>query len=82
MGFSMSHDKDLITDDKTFVKDDITPKDLLRFAQYILLFIFISFIFSAILQTIIPTSPVFDACKLVLPEIATLIIGFYFGKIK
>jgi hypothetical protein len=78
----MHQDKDILEYVFSLTEEKVTPKDLLKFAQYILLFIFILFIFSAILQTIIPTSPVFDACKLVLPEIATLIIGFYFGKIK
>jgi ATP-dependent protease HslVU (ClpYQ) peptidase subunit len=78
----MNHDKDLIKDDKTFVKDDITPKDLLRFAQGILIVISFIFILSGISEIFSPNNNIFEICKTILPQLAMLIMGFYFGKTK
>jgi len=59
---------------------EITPKDLLVFAKLILLVIALLFLFGAIADLINPNGHVFEACKTILPPIATLVIGFYFGK--
>ena len=61
-------------------KEGITPKDLLKLAQYILLTIAILFIIGIISEWLMPNKGIFDACKTILPPIATLVIGFYFGK--
>lgn len=61
-------------------KKDITPKDLLVFAKLILLTLSILFVLGAISDLIRPEVCIFEACKTILPPIATLVIGYYFGK--
>lgn len=73
---------EIINDSSTFKENDITSKDLLKFAKSILMIIAIIFILSCISELIIPYNEVFEICKNVLPSFATLIIGFYFGKNK
>jgi hypothetical protein len=52
----------------------------LSFEMMLLLCISILFIISMICSVIRPDSHVFDFCKVALPPIATLVIGYYFGK--
>ena len=61
-------------------KQEVTPKDLLKFAKSILICIAILFLLGAISQLIMPNSGVFEACKTILPSLSTLVIGFYFAK--
>ena len=78
----MSHEKDTLENISPFTEKEVTPKDLLRFAQYILLSIAAIFILSGISELIFPNNNLFELCKMSLPQIVTLIIGFYFGKTK
>jgi len=55
----------------------------LLLAKQILLTIFITFIFAAIARIFVPgegADAVWDCVTYVLPPLATLIIGFYFGN--
>lgn len=61
-------------------EEEITPKDLLKFAKLILLWLMIIFILSAICELFYSDSGIFEVCKTLIPPIATSIIGFYFGK--
>lgn len=60
--------------------EDVTPKDLLKLGRQILLVLTILFTLGAIAAIIWPNSAVFEACRTILPPIATLVIGYYFGK--
>ena len=73
---------DIISEDSVYDSPDVTPKDLLQFAKSILSVISILFVFGGITEFIHPVSGIFEACKTILPPIATLVIGFYFGKSK
>lgn len=50
------------------------------FAKKILLALGILFFLGGLAECIVPNSQVFEACKTILPPIATLVIGYYFGK--
>lgn len=71
-----------IVDEKAFSQKDITPKDLLRFANRILLTIAGVFVMGGVSYIVWPVSGavIFEACKTILPSFATFIIGYYFGK--
>ena len=74
-------DKDEIIDEPAAVIiEDVTPKDLLRFAKIILGVLALLFVFGSIIDLVQPNSHVFEACKTILPPISTLVIGYYFGK--
>lgn len=64
----------------SFMKDEVTPKDLLKFAKWILGIISIIFIGSCFSELLKPSNMVFEICKTILPSLTTLIIGYYFGK--
>lgn len=61
-------------------EEDITPKDLMIFAKIILFMLSLMFILAAVSELLIPSNDVFEASKTILPPIATLVIGYYFGK--
>ena len=67
---------DDIVEKPLYTNKDVTPLDLLKFARQILVTIAIIFISS----WFSPNLVIFDCCKTVLPSIATLVIGYYFGK--
>lgn len=60
--------------------EDITPRDMLKFAKSILIVIAMLFFLGGVSELIKPNCGIFEACKTILPPIATLVIGFYFGK--
>lgn len=70
----------LLSDKKGVETKDVTPRDLLRFAKIILLFIAVLFILASITEVIWPKNAIFETCKIILPSIATLVIGYYFGS--
>jgi len=72
--------KDELSDIKGVETQTITPKDLLIFAKSILIALALLFFIGAIIDIYHPNSIVFEACKTILPPIATLVIGYYFGK--
>ena len=76
----MSMDKDKLGNDKAIIMDDITPKDMLWFAKLILMWVAIIFVLSWLADWAIPGHGIFDCCATTLPSIATLVIGYYFGK--
>jgi hypothetical protein len=60
----------------------VTELHLLGFAKTILLFVFIAFVASAISELLFNGNAVYESCKITLPPIATLVIGYYFGSAK
>lgn len=75
-----NYSNDNLVDVNSIEKEEITPKDLLKFAKLILLWLMIIFILSAICELFYYDSGIFEVCKTLIPPIATSIIGFYFGK--
>lgn len=59
---------------------EVTPRDILLLAKLILFVLAIIFVLGGIAEFLKPNSTIFEACKTILPPIATLVIGFYFGK--
>lgn len=66
--------------DLVLKRQDITPKDRLKFAKKILLVLAVMFTFGAFTELFHPQNNVFEACRTLLPSFATLVIGYYFGK--
>lgn len=58
----------------------ITSQERLKLAKWILGIITLLFVFGAMVSLIWPDSAIFEACKVILTPIATLVIGFYFGE--
>ena len=77
---STSSNSDELSDISGVQIEDVTPKDLLKLGREILLVLAILFILGAISAVIWPNTVVFEACRTILPPIATLVIGYYFGK--
>jgi hypothetical protein len=79
----MSHEPikdDIIEESPAATTEEITPRDLMGFAKLILGAMTILFILAGISELIRPNCGIFESCKTILPPIATLVIGFYFGK--
>lgn len=66
--------------DESLQENDITPKDRLKFAKTILFFLMVMCVMGAITELARPGNNVFEACRTILPSFATLVIGYYFGK--
>lgn len=58
----------------------VTPKDILKLGRQILAVLALMFICGGVSAVLWPNSPVFEACRTILPPIATLVIGYYFGR--
>jgi hypothetical protein len=68
------------SNDLSFEEKSVTPRDRLIFAYWVLSSLFILFLLSGIAHVFYPSSDIFESCKTILPPIATLIIGYYFGE--
>jgi len=69
-------------DIKGVSQSEVTPRNLLTFAKYILLAVSLMYSFSAVSELFFPGNSVFETCKITLPSVATLVIGYYFGRSK
>jgi len=82
--------KDEVLDDSTGILEEtpyiregeVTPIHILSFAKRILFALAVIFIIAAVFEVYRPGNAVFEACKVTLPSIATLVIGYYFGSTK
>ena len=74
--------EDKISKKKLHDEQEVTPKDLFRFAKAILLGISIMFILGMICKLIQQDTDIFESMKNILPSVATMVIGFYFGRTK
>lgn len=61
---------------------EVTPRHLLDFAKVILLVVAVMYVLAAISELWVGHNAVYEACKITLPSIATLVIGYYFGSSK
>ncbi|HJY22878.1 MAG TPA: hypothetical protein VJ279_08345 [Hanamia sp.] len=77
---SVENNKDVLEEVPAAIEQDITPRDMMKFAKSILLTLALIFILGGLSQLLKPDSGIFEACKTILPPIATLVIGYYFGK--
>lgn len=59
---------------------DVTPKDILRFAKAILFTISFMAILGGISELVRPANNIFASFCEILPPMATMVMGFYFGK--
>lgn len=82
-------DESTLPDDKLFesiqgVEKDgvVTPIHLLCFAKWILAIIGVIYVLAGLSEVIYPHNNVFETCKVTLPSLATLVIGYYFGTTK
>lgn len=73
-------DNEVITSVSPFKEHKITPVHRLSFAKSILLGLGLLFLAGMIVTVFTKNNDIFDSCKTVLPPIATLIIGYYFGE--
>lgn len=72
---------DVITEEiPAIIEKDITPRDLMKFAKAILMALAVLFFLGGVAEILQPNSNIFEACKTILPPVATLVIGYYFGK--
>lgn len=71
---------DEIADIPIYEEEEVTPKDLLLFGKLILLGVSLIFCLGMLCDMINQNVQIFEACKTILPPIATLIIGYYFAK--
>lgn len=83
-----SFDESHRTDDELFTRQDgyyeglVTEKNLLDFAKSILIGIATIYFLAGISELFIQNNAAYEACKITLPSIATLVIGYYFGSSK
>lgn len=81
-------DESNLPDSKIFSKQGyiaegkVTPLHLLGFAKIILMIIAIIYVLAGLSELIVHNNAVYEACKITLPSIATLVIGYYFGSSK
>ncbi len=60
----------------------VTELHLLGLAKIILLIVSFLYFLAGISELIIPANAFYEAAKITLPSIATLVIGYYFGSSK
>ncbi len=78
----ISEDK-LFEELKGFIKVGmVTPLHLLRFAKWILLILAVIFVGACLSEYLKPANAIYETCKVTIPSLATLVIGYYFGTTK
>lgn len=78
-------DESNLDESKTFTtasSGEVTPVHILGLAKGILLVVALMYIGAAIAEYLKPGNHIYEACKITLPSIATLVIGYYFGTAK
>ena len=61
---------------------EVTPLHMLAFAKYILIGVMIVFLLAGASELYLKGNGSYEVCKITLPSIATLVIGYYFGSTK
>ncbi len=61
---------------------EVSEIEILALAKWILIAVAVIYIGSALSELWRHGNPVFETCKITLPSIATLVIGYYFGSTK
>jgi hypothetical protein len=82
--FDESHktDEELFTRQDGYFEGLVTEKNLLDFAKSILFGIAVIYFMAGVSELFIHNNATYEACKITLPSIATLVIGYYFGSSK
>ncbi len=82
--FDESHktDEELFTKQEGYHEGFVTEKNVLDFAKSILLGIAAIYFLAGISELFIHNNATYEACKITLPSIANLVIGYYFGSSK
>lgn len=75
-------DYEVLTDEPANKVGEVTELHLLDFAKWILVIVAFIYIGSAISELFVKGNAVYEACKVTMPSIATLVIGYYFGTSK
>lgn len=68
-----------INDSPSYESKEVSDKDIFIFAKSILMVLAVIFLVGIGVECYHPNSTVFEACKLTVPSLATLVIGYYFG---
>lgn len=71
---------EIITNISPLQERKLTPVHRLSLAKSILFSLAVLFALGMFISSFTHNNEIFDACKTVLPPIATLIIGYYFGE--
>jgi hypothetical protein len=71
-----------INDSPAYESKNVSDRDIFRFAKAILMMLAVIFLAGMGIECYHPGSAVFEACKLTVPSLATLVIGYYFGTTK
>jgi hypothetical protein len=74
------NNEEIVLESKNYADQEVTPKDLLRLAKGILMVVSGLFVLGMLCRLINHDAIIFEACKTILPPVATMVIGFYFGK--
>ena len=77
---AIGNQDEIITNISPLQERKLTPVHRLLFAKSILLGLALLFVVGMVISTLTHNNQIFDDCKTVLPPIATLIIGYYFGE--
>ena len=75
-------DNAIFSQTKYIDEGEVTPRHLLGFAKLILLVVAVMYRLAALSELLVHHNAVYEACKVTLPSIATLVIGYYFGSSK
>lgn len=59
-----------------------TPIHLMGFSKWILSIIGVIYVLAGLSEIIYPHNNVFETCKVILPMVATFVIGYYFGQLN
>jgi VIT1/CCC1 family predicted Fe2+/Mn2+ transporter len=73
-------EEEKIGKDDFYEEEEVTPKDLFKFAKSILLALAVFFFLGMLSALFWKNTIIFEAVKNILPSIATMVIGFYFGR--
>ena len=71
-----------INDSPSYESKEVSDRDIFSFAKAILMVLALIFLVGMGVECYRPNSTVFEACKLTVPSLATLVIGYYFGTTK
>lgn len=71
-----------INDSPSYESKEVSDRDIFGFAKAILMVLAVIFLVGMGMECYHPNSTVFEACKLTVPSLATLVIGYYFGTTK
>ena len=81
-------DESVVTESKSFLptsgveEEKVSEKDILKLANRILFVLAVLFVFAGVTELYAKGNALFETCKICLPSLASLVIGYYFGSSK